>query len=257
MDFIQTLKNCLPTPIRRRLSAFRRDLPQKMLFLDRVTDFSVLRRVTPHRRNFGMARGTCIDRHYIDRFFRAHQADFSGRVLEVQCSEYTQEFGSGVTQCDVIDIDEKNPERTITADLTHCDVISDQTYECIVLPQTLLYVYDLSAAIRQMWRILKPGGVLLVTLPGIAKVCLPEEICVGAVGEDFWRFTSASARRLFGDVFGPENVEVVAYGNVLSATAFLHGLIVEEFTADELDYRDPEYEVSIGVRARRAAPGVQ
>jgi hypothetical protein len=42
-------------------------------------------------------------------------------------------------------------------------------------------------------------------------------------------------------------------GNVLAATALLHGLAVEEFTADELDRLDRDYPLIIGARARRTA----
>jgi hypothetical protein len=38
---------------------------------------------------------------------------------------------------------------------------------------------------------------------------------------------------------------------VLAATAFLHGLSVEELTEDELDDSDPDYEVTIAIRAMK------
>ena len=40
-------------------------------------------------------------------------------------------------------------------------------------------------------------------------------------------------------------------GNVLSAMAFLQGIAAEELTSEELDYRDPDFETLIGIRARR------
>ena len=71
-----------------------------------------------------------------------------------------------------------------------------------------------------------------------------------------WRFTTLSARRLFGEVFPTENVTVEAYGNVLVAVAFLHGLAAEELRQEELDHRDPDYEVLITVRAVKPKVGV-
>jgi hypothetical protein len=68
---------------------------------------------------------------------------------------------------------------------------------------------------------------------------------------DYWRFTDASARRLFCDVFGPENVTVTTYGNVLAACAFLHGVVVQELQDEELDHHDADYQVTIGIRAVR------
>jgi hypothetical protein len=60
-----------------------------------------------------------------------------------------------------------------------------------------------------------------------------------------------SVRRLFEEVFPSANIKVEAYGNVLTAIAFLHGLAVEELHQEELDHCDPDYEVSIAVRAMK------
>ena len=68
---------------------------------------------------------------------------------------------------------------------------------------------------------------------------------------DFWRFTDRSARILFEENFAPADVEVFAHGNVLVATAFLQGMVLEELTSEELDYVDPDYQVLITIRARR------
>jgi hypothetical protein len=66
---------------------------------------------------------------------------------------------------------------------------------------------------------------------------------------DYWRFTTLSAQRLFEEVFLPANVSVESYGNVLAANAFMHGLVTEDLRVEELDYRDPDYELLITVRA--------
>ena len=110
-------------------------------------------------------------------------------------------------------------------------------------------MYDVRAAVATLRRVLRPGGVALVTLPGVSRVCAGED----DPWDDYWRFTSMSARRLFEDEFGAGAVEVEAFGNVLAATAQLHGIAAEELDAAELDARDPSYEVLIAVRARRAS----
>jgi hypothetical protein len=68
---------------------------------------------------------------------------------------------------------------------------------------------------------------------------------------DYWRFTSASARRVFSGPFPEDQIELITYGNVLTAMAFLHGVAAEELTAAELDHVDRDYEVLLGVRARK------
>ncbi len=43
----------------------------------------------------------------------------------------------------------------------------------------------------------------------------------------------------------------------MTATAFLYGMAAEELAPEELDHFDPDYEVIIGVRARKPANGDQ
>ena len=94
----------------------------------------------------------------------------------------------------------------------------------MICTQTLLLIYDLRAAVDTLHRILAPGGMALVTVPGVSRICREEADEWG----DYWRFTSDSASRLFADEFGRENVATEAYGNVLAATGMLHGLAAEE-----------------------------
>src|SRR5262249_4673712 len=98
-----------------------------------------------------------------------------------------------------------------------------------------------------LYRILKPGGILLVTVPGISHICRPDADLYG----DYWRFTTWSMRRLFDEFFAPANVTVEAYGNVLSSIAFLEGVAAEELKQHELQMRDPNYELLVTVRARK------
>lgn len=247
----KTLKALLPRPARQWLSAALSQVRRKLLW-GKVNDFSKLRRVQPYRPDFGTHWGQCIDRYYIKGFLNNHKGDIHGCVLEVGHPTYTLEYGgSRVSRSDVVDLDENNPRRTITADLTNCDGIADHTYDCVVLPQTLPFIYDFDAVVRNIHRILKPGGVVLATVPGIAQLCRPDMI--GGAGTDYWRFTRHSVHRMFSRYFGEADTKVTQYGNVLTAVAFLHGLVVAELTTEELDYVDPDYEVTIAVRARKRA----
>lgn len=48
-------------------------------------------------------------------------------------------------------------------------------------------------------------------------------------------------------------MEVVAYGNVLVAAAFLYGYALEDLDPAELAHRDDDYHFLIGVRAVRSS----
>ena len=67
---------------------------------------------------------------------------------------------------------------------------------------------------------------------------------------DYWRFTTKSIQQSFEEVFG-NNVKVTAYGNVLSATALLQGITVEELSTEELLFRDDDYQVVITIVATK------
>jgi SAM-dependent methyltransferase len=206
-----------------------------------------LDRTRPVDADYGWARGTPVDRFYIDDFLTTHVRDVRGRVLEVGGDDYTRRFGGDrVTRSDVLHAPPGSAQATVVADLADAPGIAGASFDCVIATQTLTYVYDVAAAVATLRRILAPGGVALVTLPGIAKIARHEAELYG----DYWRFTTDSATRLFGEF---EEVDVRAYGNVLAATAMLHGLAAEEIGARRLDDRDPDYEVLIGVRARAAS----
>lgn len=212
--------------------------------------FGSLRRLQPIGAVFGLQRGhdldLCLDRHYIESFLAQHTADIHGHVLEVGGDIYTRRFGgSKVRESDVLHAAEGNPQATIIADLTQADHIASQTFDCVIMTQTLQYIYDVRAAIRTLYRILQPGGVLLATCPGISQMSRYDREAWG----EYWRFTTLSVRNLCTEVFPEADVAVQGYGNVLVAIAFLHGLIRPDLRPEELDYHDPDYEVLITVRA--------
>jgi glycosyltransferase involved in cell wall biosynthesis/SAM-dependent methyltransferase len=208
--------------------------------------FGHLRRVTPMSRSLGRDRGLPIDRVYIERFLAANADDIRGRVLEIDNDRYTRKYGGGrVTKADVLHVNASNPRATIVADLTCADHIASNLFDCIVLTQTLPFIYDVHAVVRTLHRILKPGGVLLATAGGITQISRRDMERWG----HYWNFTTLSMRSLFEEVFPATGLSVDSAGNVLAATAFLHGLAADELRPDELDYRDADYELLITVRA--------
>jgi SAM-dependent methyltransferase len=208
--------------------------------------FGSLRRLEPISRAFGYDRGQPIDRYYIANFLSSHASDIRGHVLEIGDDRYTRRFGGDrVTRADVLDQQHDDSSPTIVADLTSAGHVPSDTFDCIICTQTLQFIYDLQAAVATLHRILRPGGVLLGSFPTVSQICRYDMERWG----DYWRFTSAAARRLLGDVFGDEQVAVEAQGNVLAALGFLHGMAAQELTAEELNFHDPDYELLITARA--------
>ena len=208
-------------------------------------DLGDLERTSPISSYFGYDRGTPVDRHYIDGFLESHSADIRGRVLEVAESTYSERFGSGITKQDILHV-HAHPDATIVGDISKPDVLPGETFDCIVITQTLHLIYDLGAAIVQLHQAVRPGGAVLATGPGVSSVDRGEW-----GGSWCWSLTEHSASRAFGDVFGSDRVEVDVHGNVYAATCFLYGLALEEVNRDWLDRRDEAYPVIVTVCARR------
>jgi len=203
-----------------------------------------MRRTTPLSAHWGFDRGTPVDRFFIERFLERHSGDVTGRVLEVGDDRYTRRYGHDVTVSDVLDVDTR-PGVTVVGDLGAPETLPDGQYDCLILTQTLQYIFDPEAGVASVARLLAPGGVVLATVPTLGRM---DE--TGGVERDFWRFTPTSAQRLFEGAFG-DRLEVEAHGNVLLASAFLFGLAAEELKERELVENDPLFPLIVTIRARR------
>ncbi|MBF0100152.1 MAG: methyltransferase domain-containing protein [Desulfobacterales bacterium] len=196
---------------------------------------------------FGFDRGEPIDRYYITEFIAKYCHDIKGHVMECGDRRYTRFGGKRVKKSDVLMPLKSDSESTIIADLSSAVDIPENTFDSIILTQVLHCVYNVRCAINTIHRILKPGGVVLVTLPSITKADQ------SYTWPFLWGFTFDSARRLFEEEFGSEQVEMHLYGNIVSATAFLYGLAAHEIQLKELNYLDPNFQVIIGVRAKKSS----
>jgi hypothetical protein len=171
-------------------------------------------------------------------------------VLEVKDDSYCRRFGARrIALQDVLNLTD-HPAATIVGDLCDPRTLPAGAFDTLVLTQTLHLIYDMPAAVAQMYRALSPGGVALITVPGISRI-------EGADSGNTWcwSLTPHSAFRLFADVFGADNVRVESHGNVFAATAFLQGLALEEVDTRRLDVEDTSYPVIVTVRAQKGGGG--
>ncbi len=236
--FKSTIKRVVPRSIYKPIIARwrgRKPVPADLLPI-----------LTPVSRLHGLDRGFPIDRYYIEKFLAAHAADIRGHTLEMGDLRYTKKFGRDrVSSADVLHFGQGNREATLLGDLSSEDTLPAGVFDCMIVINTFLLIYDVRAAVRNCYRALRAGGVLLAHFPGICPRIPYDPSWAG----DYWRFTSTSVRQLFEESFPARNIEIEVYGNVRSATAFLYGLAAEELRPEELDYRDHDYEMLITVRA--------
>jgi GT2 family glycosyltransferase/SAM-dependent methyltransferase len=241
-------RTVLPAPVRRAarraLTAARGGTPAPG-----TLHLGDLRRVTPLCDAFGYSRGGPIDRVYIESFLDRHRTDVRGRALEVGDATYLFRFGDErLVSADVLHVDPDNPFATIVADLEDWPDAPEGRFDVIVFTQTLHLIYDVRAALATLHRLLAPGGVLLMTVPGISQI---DRETWGSTW--YWAMTSHVVTRLCDDVFGPGRTQVVPHGNVLAASGFLYGLGAGELRAEELATPDFAYQVVVTARAVKGA----
>lgn len=214
-------------------------------------DFGDLRRLEPLSREWGLDRGGPIDRHYIEAFLHDRRGDIRGRVLEIAEDVYARAFGGrAIDRIDILQYEEgEHPRATFTGDLTGAPHLPSNTFDCVILTQTLQLIYDVRAALATVHRVLAPGGVLLLTAPGVTQVNRRDSESWGDVW--CWSFTARSTRLLLEEHFGERGVRVRSYGNVLAAAGFLYGMGQDDLSRAELDAHDPDYELLIAARARK------
>lgn len=202
----------------------------------------------PISNDFGLSRGTPIDRYYIESFLQEYNADIKGAVLEIAESTYTKQFDHGVTSFEILHVDESNRKATIIGDLTQPETLPDKTVDCFICTQTLNFIFDVRKAIEGCFKLLKDGGVFLGTVSGISQISRYDMNRWG----DYWRFTDLSLKKLFAEYFREENITIQMYGNVFAANAFLQGLALEDIEDKSLlNVRDIDYQVTLGIRAVR------
>ena len=234
---MRKLARKLPRPVKQLGRAIRRVHGIGAMNTGRI------RSAKPLSENWGYERGTPIDRHYIEGFLALHATDVRGHVLEVQEDDYSRRFGRAeVTRQDILNIDASNPRATIIGDLADPSTLPPGQFDCIILTQTLHLVFDMAAAITNIRRALRPGGVALITVPGITPVAPDLDY------DWYWSLTDIALTRLLRQAFEPDKVEVSTYGNLAAATAFLHAASVEEVGRRRLTKFDPAYPVTVAAR---------
>lgn len=236
----------LPRTILRWIQRARKRQPHEIPFGGvRFGDF---KRLSPIGNEFGWGRGTPVDRHYIESFLTRNADAIRGSVLEIGDNRYTRRFGGDqVEQSHILSVEPDNPNATIIGDLTQAGTLGEAEFDCIVLTQVFQLIFDIPAALDLLYRALKPRGVLLVTMPGITPMGIKIEKWSHVPW--YWALTAATLRRLLEARFEPGDISIEAHGNVLTATAFLYGLAVEELDTSDVNFDDLTYPVIVTARA--------
>jgi SAM-dependent methyltransferase len=201
-----------------------------------------LPKAAPLSTQSALDRGLPIDRYYIGEFLRERAADVRGDVMEMSRSSYTRTYGGDrVVTSTVVDIDPTNEQATLRCDLCEPRSLPREQFDCIVFTQTLHLLVDLDAALDNLWGALRPGGVLLLTVPALS--------CCTPIEADYWRFTPLGLEALLTRTLPAEaHIATNGRGNSFAAAAQIVAASVEDVGVRDLQDRDPAYPVVVEAR---------
>lgn len=205
----------------------------------------------PISRKFGFDRGIPIDRYYIEKFLSRNFRYIIGDVLEIAESTYTNRFGGDKLKRNIVMSYEKGKGIDLVVNLETGAGVKENYVDCFILTQTLPFIYDIHSAVKNAVKILKPGGSLLVTVPGITQISRYDMSRWG----QYWSFTDLSLKKLFEEVVPSSSISIKTYGNVKSAAFFLYGFAQHELTKKELEYHDIDYQLVIAAVIKKPKLG--
>ncbi len=202
----------------------------------------------PVSRVFGLDRGKAIDRVYIEDFLEKHKTEIRGRVLEIAEDTYTLQYGENRVQESCILHVNGTGKNAVKGNLETGEGMEENCFDAMIITQTLMFLFDVGSAVKHIYRALKPGGTALITVAGISQVSRYDDDRWG----HYFGLYESGIRRLCGQVFGDENVEIQGYGNVKTAAAMLYGLCSKDLQPEDFKVYDRDYPVIIGVALHKA-----
>lgn len=113
-----------------------------------------------------------------------------GRLIDLGCGDmpFRAFVQAQVTAYDSLDFFPRRADVTYVADLQDMGQVPSAAYDTAVCIEVLEHVPDPFRAVREIWRVLRPGGVLVVSVPHISR--LHDE------PHDYYRYTRHGLRRL-------------------------------------------------------------
>jgi SAM-dependent methyltransferase len=133
----------------------------------------------------------------------------SGKLIDIGCGDmpYKGFIMSKVSHYDTFDIEERTEGVKFVGDIHNMDMIDDDSYDSAVCFEVLEHVQYPAKALSEAFRILKPEGYLVLSVPHLSRV--HEE------PHDYFRYTQYGIRMLLEDA-GFKVIEINARGGIFS-----------------------------------------
>ncbi len=132
-----------------------------------------------------------------------------GALLDIGCGNqpYRPFVEANLTRYDGVDAFNSSPVVNFRLDAEDLQGIPAESYDTAILIEVLEHLPHPWLALAEAWRVLKPGGVVVISVPHLSRLHdLPH---------DYYRFTSPGLIRLMAEA-GFSNVEITPKGGIFS-----------------------------------------
>jgi SAM-dependent methyltransferase len=133
----------------------------------------------------------------------------TGACLDAGCGTmpFRRDLEAVVGEYHSLDVERRAPDVQFVADLRDMGMIDDASYDTVLSSEVLEHIPEPERAIAEVFRILRPGGKFLLTVPFLVR--LHEEPA------DYYRYTQHGLRFLL-ERAGFDVVDIAPTGSVMS-----------------------------------------
>lgn len=169
-------------------------------------------------------------RYYINEFLMLYRKHVKGICVEFSPPVYRDYLikNKRIKQYEVWNIT-AHEGVTVVADLQDAKSVEDNRFDSIICTHVLSAIPHPEKAISEIRRVLKPGGLILCTVPCILQKYAPDPV-------DCWRFTIDSLKNLFRDF---KKTKYHSYGNAATVAGSPYYLMTSHFPDSIMSYNDP------------------
>lgn len=207
----------------------------------------------PVERAQGALIGKSIKRFYVDNYIYKNRRSIRGVVGEMEDRRYTELYGDTrrIRESYIIEhyVDFPENERFgLDMDLSTGEGVIAEKFDCFICTQTLTYIINLEKAIDSLIKMLKQGGILLITFPGMLHRASAQEL---DAYKPLYGILPSAIHKLLTPYLDNIEYSMEVYGNVKCAVATLYGIPSDVFTEEEMLKKDEDYPLLVGMKIKK------
>ena len=207
----------------------------------------------PIERAQGALIGKSIKRFYTENYMQKNQQEIQGIVGEMESRLYTKMFGNGeaIEESYIAEYHADFPEEEkygLDIDLSTGEGCVNEKFDCFICTHTFSYVLNLENAMDNLLKMLKSGGVLLITFAGMLHRASAQEL---ETYKPLYGILPHTIHKILAKYCDEIEYSLETYGNLKCAVATLYGISSDAFSKEELLVKDEDYPLIVGVKIRK------